>query len=169
MFSSNKSDFGTPDEVYLPLHAAWNFVLDAAANKYNTKCERFISEEDDSLECDWGMFLEGTDPRGAIWLNPPYSRNPGLMPWLKKAYEESVRLRRVVVVLVPARTETGWWWKYALRADRIWFARGRIRFNGGDHTAPFPSALVVFDGMTVVKGGTPSVWWWEPKGAKTIE
>lgn len=40
--------------------------LDVCANKHNKKCERFITEQQDTLVTPWG---EGN----LCWLNPPYS------------------------------------------------------------------------------------------------
>ena len=61
---------------------------------------------------------------------------------MKKAYESS-RHGATVVCLVPARTDTKWWHQYAMKGE-IRLLRGRVRFVGGDHSAPFPSAIVVF-------------------------
>jgi hypothetical protein len=50
-----------------------------------------------------------------------------------------------VVCLVPARTDTAWWHDYAMKG-KITFIRGRLKFGGQKNSAPFPSAVVVFDG-----------------------
>lgn len=36
-----------------------------------------------------------------------------------------------------------WWHDYAAKGQ-VRFLRGRLRFEGGKHSAPFPSAVVVF-------------------------
>jgi site-specific DNA-methyltransferase (adenine-specific) len=33
-----------------------------------------------------------------------------------------------------------------MRADEIYFLKGRLKFGECDNSAPFPSAVVVFDG-----------------------
>lgn len=38
------------------------------------------------------------------------------------------------------------WHDYVMRGGCIHFIRGRLRFGGGKGNAPFPSAVVVFDG-----------------------
>jgi site-specific DNA-methyltransferase (adenine-specific) len=58
-----------------------------------------------------------------------------------------------VVCLVPARTDTRWWWDYCLQGQVRVF-RGRVRFAGQRSGAPFPSALVVF-------GREPAWAWWD--------
>lgn len=52
--------------------------LDVCANKHNKKCERFITEQQDTLVTPWG---EGN----LCWLNPPYSN---VQPFLNKAVAE---------------------------------------------------------------------------------
>jgi site-specific DNA-methyltransferase (adenine-specific) len=53
-----------------------------------------------------------------------------------------------VVCLVPARTDTAWWHDYAMKGQ-IRFLRGRLKFGGAANSAPFPSAVVVFDKQDV--------------------
>ena len=50
-----------------------------------------------------------------------------------------------VVCLLPARTDTAWWHDYCMKG-KITFVRGRLKFGDGKNPAPFPSAVVVFDG-----------------------
>ena len=78
-------------------------------------------------------------------MNPPYGR--ALPRWMSKAVTEvwTERARRVVC-LVPARTDTAWWHRYVLPfAAEIQYLRGRVRFEGAVSSAPFPSAVVVFE------------------------
>ena len=76
-----------------------------------------------------------------FWMNPPYGREIG--KWMKKAYEESQQ-GCTVVCLVPSRTDTAWWHDYAMKADEIRYIRGRLKFQGAENSAPFPSAVVIF-------------------------
>ena len=73
-------------------------------------------------------------------MNPPYGREIG--KWMKKAYESSLH-GATVVCLVPARTDTAWWHDYAMKGN-IEFIRGRLKFGSSKNSAPFPSAVVVF-------------------------
>ena len=83
---------------------------------------------------------------GNIWMNPPYGREIGA--WMKKASET----KGLVVCLVPARTDTKWWHDYAMKAKEIRFVRGRLHFGDSKNSAPFPSAVVIFDGRQQTKG-----------------
>lgn len=73
-------------------------------------------------------------------MNPPYGRAIG--SWMKKAYG-AAQQGATVVCLVPARTDTTWWHCYAMKGE-IRLLRGRLKFEGATHSAPFPSAIVVF-------------------------
>ena len=81
---------------------------------------------------------------GSVWCNPPYS---DITSWVRKAHEEVSSGRcEVVVMLVPARTDTRWFhdWCYNKRGVEIEFVKGRLKFGGAKHNAPFPSMVVVF-------------------------
>ena len=73
------------------------------------------------------------------WMNPPYGREIG--KWVEKAYKSNA----VVVCLVPARTDTKWWHEFCMKSKEIRLVQGRLKFGGSKNSAPFPSAVVVFD------------------------
>ncbi len=133
-FSSATAEWPTPQDFFDKCNAEFGpFDLDVCATSENAKCSRYFTKVDDGLSQIWG---------GRIWMNPPYGRTIGL--WMQKAYESAQSGRAIVVCLVPARTDTAWWHDYAMKG-RIRFIRGRLKFGGHKNTAPFPSALVVFD------------------------
>lgn len=76
-----------------------------------------------------------------VFMNPPYGRVIG--DWIAKAYEESQK-GATVVCLIPARTDTRYWHDYVMKAAEIRLVRGRLKFGNGKNSAPFPSAVVVF-------------------------
>ena len=51
-----------------------------------------------------------------------------------------------VVMLIPARTDTKYWHNYVMKASQILFVKGRLKFGDSKNCAPFPSAVVIFDG-----------------------
>jgi phage N-6-adenine-methyltransferase len=130
-FMSEKMDWGTPQELFDRLNQEFHFTLDVCALPENAKCKHFFSPSEDGLSQKWN---------GACWMNPPYGRE--IEKWMQKALRESER-GATVVCLVPARTDTEWWHKYALQGE-IRFIRGRVKFQGASATAPFPSAIVIF-------------------------
>lgn len=133
LFSSKKEDWATPDKLFEELSLEFGpFDLDPCATKKNARAKRFFTKREDGLTRRWAP--------SKVWLNPPYGRQIG--SWIKKAWEESQK-GALVVCLLPARTDTDWWHNYVKRGE-IRFLKGRLKFKGAKHSAPFPSAVVVF-------------------------
>ena len=82
--------------------------------------------------------------KGVCWMNPPYGREIG--KWVRKAYESARDNNATVVCLLPARTDTKWFHDYCIPYGEITFVKGRLKFGGAKSGAPFPSAVVVFNG-----------------------
>tara|TARA_A100001035_G_C27498824_1_gene371051 strand:+ start:105 stop:578 length:474 start_codon:yes stop_codon:yes gene_type:complete len=137
MFSSKTGEWATPQEFFDKLNWRFGpFDLDPCADAANAKCAKFYTMQDDGLSQSW----EGHNS----FINPPYGR--GIDKWIKKAYEESRKENTKVVMLIPARTDTKYWHQYVMRADEIHFVKGRLKFGDSENAAPFPSAVIVFDG-----------------------
>ena len=134
MFSSEKDDWETPQDLFDELDDEFHFTLDAASSDFNAKCEKHYTVEDDGLSQSWA----GNN----VFLNPPYGRN--MKDWMRKAYEESQAENTTVVVLVPARTDTAWFHDYVYGKAELRFLRGRLKFGGCENSAPFPSLVVVY-------------------------
>ena len=104
-FKSERQTWETPDKLFEILNKEFNFEIDLAADKLNTKCKKFISKEQDALSVEWF---------GCGWLNPPYggSSENSLQNWVKKSFKESRKDGCKVVMLIPSRTNTIWWHEY---------------------------------------------------------
>ena len=131
MFSSATDEWSTPQDLFDELNSVFHFDLDACATRANAKCAHYFTRAEDALKQTW---------TGTVWMNPPYGRQ--IEAFMKKACE-SYRDGATVVCLVPARTDTRWWHQYATKGH-VLFLRGRLRFEGGAHSAPFPSAIIIF-------------------------
>ena len=72
------------------------------------------------------------------------ARHPrnAIRDWLEELLERG-RSGETLVCLVPARTDTSWWWNFC-RFGHVRFLKSRVRFEGEKSGAPFPSAVVVF-------------------------
>ena len=130
----------TPKYLFDRISSIFNFSLDVCALPENAKCESYYTPKDDGLSKPW---------RGGVWCNPPYGRE--ISSWVRKAYEESQKeYNSFVLMLLPARTDTKWWWEYVQGKATLFFIKGRVKF--GDHNvgAPFPSVLALY--MKEVKG-----------------
>jgi len=136
LFSSKSMEWSTPRDFFRQLDKEFGFNLDPCAQSHNALCSKFYTPEDDGLEQDWGGHT--------CFVNPPYGR--GIKEWVRKAYEEGQKDDTTVVMLIPARTDTQYWHNYIMNSDEIRLIKGRLKFGGGNHSAPFPSAVVVFRG-----------------------
>lgn len=124
--------WATPRRLFDELNAEFDFTLDVCATAGNAKCANYYSPEQDGLRQAWS---------GRCWMNPPYGR--AIKTWIKKAYQ-AARDGAMVVCLLPAKTDTGWWHDYVMKASEIRFLRGRLYFSDGPGRCPFPCAVVVF-------------------------
>ena len=122
-FSSVRDNWKTPKEVYAALDSEFHFDFDPCPP----------SPQFDGLLIDWGK---------RNFVNPPYSE---LKKWCAKAYGEHIK-GKLVVMLIPSRTDTIAWHEYVMKADKIRFIKGRLKFDDQKHPAPFPSAIIVFNG-----------------------
>ena len=136
MFSSESSEWETPDWLFDYYNWIYNFTLDVCASHENHKTAMYLTKDDDGLKGS----VSWKDHR--CWMNPPYGR--GISNWMEKALRESAR-GALVVCLVPARTDTRWWQAFVAReADYIEYLPGRLTFKGAKSSAPFPSAVVTY-------------------------
>jgi len=137
MFSSKTGNWSTPKEFFEKLNWRFGpFDLDPCASPTNTKCANFFTEAENGLDKNWEGFTS--------FVNPPYGR--GIERWIEKARMESQKDDTKVVMLIPARTDTKYWHEHVMKAAEIHFVKGRLKFGDSKNSAPFPSAVVVFDG-----------------------
>lgn len=132
LFSSKTDQHATPQDLFDQLDAEFSFTLDVCADPTNAKCLRYYTEVEDGLVQPWD---------GAVWCNPPYGRGVG--EWVQKAYVSILECAEVVVMLLPARTDTKWFHDYCVDAE-VRFIKGRLKFGDATNCAPFPSMVVVW-------------------------
>ena len=132
---SRGSDWSTPQELYNELDKEFHFTLDPCSTRENHKCKKYFTIDDDGLTKDWSNEI--------VFMNPPYK---GQTPkWVQKAYEESLR-GAVVVCLLSAGVNRSYWHNFIFPyAAQILWIKGCIKFEDSKSTAPFASALIVFD------------------------
>lgn len=132
MYSSKSTEWGTPQTLFDALDREFHFTLDPCATLDNAKCKQFFTQTENGLLHDWSDDI--------VFMNPPYGREIG--KWIRKAYISALA-GATVVCLIPSRTDTQWWHDYCMKGE-IRFIKGRLKFEGGENSAPFPSAIVVF-------------------------
>ena len=138
MFSSETDEWYTPIDFYNELNKEFNFNLDPCATDYNHKCNKYFTKEDNGLLQNWGGYR--------VYCNPPYGRAIGA--WVEKAYNEAQKKDTLVVMLLPARTDTKWFHSFIYHKAKIRFIKGRLKFGGCKNSAPFPSMIVIFKGAS---------------------
>ena len=133
--TSKSDEWSTPDDLFHELDNEFHFTLDPCATSENHKTPMYFTREQNGLKCSWG---------GArVFCNPPYSN---IGEWVRKAYTEATQPDTLVVLLIPARTDTRYFHDYILHRSEVRFIRKRVRFGGSNQNAPFPSMIVIFRG-----------------------
>lgn len=137
MFSSMNGYARTPKDLFNLLDSEFHFTLDVCADPlfplkdYNDKFTGWFGEY--GLKSYWTPHT--------VWMNPPYGNE--ITKWLDKADCERAFMKTTTVALLPARTDTNWFWKYCLQKE-IRLIKGRVRFQNYPNGAPFPSMIVIF-------------------------
>lgn len=134
MFSSKTDEWSTPQDLFDSLNEEFHFDLDVCANETNHKCALYYDRKQDGLKMPWREHV--------VWCNPPYGKEIG--KWVHAANQEHMTNGTTIVMLLPARTDTKWFHDDLLGWADIRFLRGRLKFGGSKHSAPFPSMLAVF-------------------------
>lgn len=137
LFSKNSDEWQTPEDLFQDLDREFRFDLDACATEINHMCDKYYSVSEDGLAQNWGG--------STVWCNPPYSQ---IKAWVRKCYYEGHKPNTIVVLLIPARTDTKYFQNYILHRCELRFISGRLRFKGPGAiaNAPFPSCLAIFRG-----------------------
>jgi len=170
MHSSARIDWATPKKVFDSLHKEFNFTLDVCATSANAKTPKYFNRRENGLKQDWNK--KGANWMNPPYGDPehPCKKNckkkkcaerghhnrkyiPGITDWVEKAANEMITRGCKTVALLPSRTDTGYFhsfiWDEETNGPRqgidIRFYKGRIKFEGAEHPAPFPSVIVVFD------------------------
>ena len=135
MVSSKSNEWETPQALFDELDREFHFTLDPCAMQGNAKCLHFYTQKENGLKQSWANEI--------VFMNPPYGGNTG--KWIEKAWYESQN-KAIVVCLIVSSTDRSYWHDYIFPyASEIRWLRGRITFGEANSTAPFASAIVVFD------------------------
>ena len=120
-----RSDWSTPPAVCRALDGEFHFTLDACARADNALCSLFFTKEQNGLMQSW---------RGhRVYCCPPSGRKSFEL-WTEKSSREALQKDTIVVMLLPASTDAGWFHKYILNQPGV-----VVRFL--DHRIPFENSL----------------------------
>lgn len=130
-------DWETPQYFFDLLDDKYHFTLDPCATKKNALCSIYYTINDDGLKWSW----EGH----TVFVNPPFKY---IGEWSKKCYIEALNYSTTVVMILPSRTDTKYWHEYIMKADKIYFCKGRVNFLKGGVLSKagsnFPLSVVIF-------------------------
>ena len=82
----------TPDDIWEPLNAEFNFTVDACASDKNHLVDRYWTAETDALKQEWDNEI--------IYCHPMFDRH--IPKFIKKAIDST----SICVFLLPASTHT---------------------------------------------------------------
>jgi|SRR6185503_7948532 len=135
MPQSQTVEWETPQNLFDELNEEFGFTVDIAASALNAKVFPYFDKNTNSLEHPllWDHQI--------VWCNPPYGRQ--IKDWVKMASEAK---NSIVVMLVPARTDTRWFHEYVYKKQNVEvrFIKGRLKFGGEKNNAPFPNMIIIF-------------------------
>jgi len=137
-FSSKRNDWETPKWVIDKLKERFEITYDVACTTENCVCNSgiYFNQGRDGLNEKWSEY-------GYNFCNPPYGRE--ISKWVEKAYREYNERKIKTIMLIPSRTDTKYWHEYIFGKAKIEFLKGRLKFSNCKNSAPFPSALIIYD------------------------
>jgi len=119
----------------------FKFTLDPASSEENHLCDKYYTYHENGLLQDW----KGEN----VFINPPYS---DIENWVKKCYYEGQKDNTIVVLLIPVRTDTKYWHKYCMKAERLLFCKGRVNFLiKCDNCKKSVSKTIIYKGRRLCK------------------
>ncbi len=135
---TGENEWYTPAEyVKAARKVLGSIELDPASSdtaQETVKAERYFTADVDGLAQAWRA--------DTVFLNPPYSQ-PAIWDFIDRLVLELIQGNvGSAILLTHNYTDTAWFHRAGEVASAICFTRGRIKFVGAPHPAPFPSAVV---------------------------
>jgi site-specific DNA-methyltransferase (adenine-specific) len=155
LFSSGKTDYETPPWLFNKLNNEFHFDVDVCASYKNAKCNFWYGHLTDNVFID-SLTQNWSENFKTAFMNPPYGQ--AIKPFMRKAVVQAIK-GMTVVALIPARTDTIWWFDYVLKATELRFLKGRVKFIGGKYQAAFPSVIAIFKKGVQQAAKRPIVRW----------
>lgn len=152
--TADRQTWETPQALFDLLDAEFGFTLDPCAEPETAKCARYYTAADDGLAQSWAGEV--------VFCNPPYGDKAA---WVRKAWTEAAEHGALVVLLIPACTDTRLARDFCRFGEQR-FITGRLKFDGGRTAAPFASSVVIFrPGQGRERPGRWHLWGaWPPPG-----
>ena len=124
MFSSLSDEWRTPQSLFDKLDKEFDFDSDPCPSNKPLK---------KGLINSWGK---------RVFVNPPYS---DIKYWVSKCWHESNN--KIIVMLIPSRTDTKWWHEYVMKAKEI---RGTDKNTLSEKTIELKKELVKMNAQIAI-------------------
>lgn len=126
MFSSARTDYSTPADLFEQVNGVFRFGLDTCAEEWNTKVpDNYITPEMDALSVSWATLRPLGIQYFTAWMNPPYGDEV-------YSFTEMARMEQIngvtTVGLLAARTDSKWFHAFCSQATGILALDKRVRF-----------------------------------------
>ena len=130
-------DWYTPPDIFDALGLIFDLDPCSPGPAHWVPARKIYTKEDDGLVQPWS---------GTVFMNPPFGRRNGHVPWLRKflAHGDGV-------AIVRAYTSSAWFHQWAVKAQTMCFPRGKTKFIRPDGSiGRAPGHGVVLLGMGAV-------------------
>lgn len=149
----DRDEWRTPPWLFEWLDDRFDFHIDLAATRENTRCSQFYAKEHDALSIKWHIIDNAT--KG--FCNPPYSN---IDPWLDKAIHEQ-RHGFLTVMVFPSPNGEDRFGQVFSHASEIIDIVGRVHFLRPDGTEckqnTRGTSVYIFDPTRI--GAACQRWW----------
>ena len=130
-------DWYTPPDIFVALGLIFDLDPCSPGPAHWVPARKIYTKEDDGLVQPWS---------GTVFMNPPFGRRNGHVPWLRKflAHGDGI-------AIVLAYTSSAWFHQWAVKAQTMCFPRGKTKFIRPDGSiGRAPGHGVVLLGMGAV-------------------
>lgn len=145
LFSSKTDQWATPQDFFDALNAEFHFDLDPCADEENHKTPEYFTKDQDGLRQDWSG--------RRVFCNPPYGR--AISAWVEKSFREGHKDDTLVVMLIPARTDTRYFHDFIKNRAEVRFIPGRLKFGGVSTLLPSRQWSLYFAAPECERGIAP--------------
>jgi hypothetical protein len=122
---AQSDEWYTPPEIFDALRLTFDLdPCSAGAGRDHVPARQRFTKDDDGLSQPW---------HGLVWMNPPFGKRNGHVPWLQKFCSHPDG-----IALVSARTSSAWFHEFVPMMTNILFPLGKTKFHRPDWT-PGPS------------------------------
>ena len=140
------------------LKKKYSLKLDPCASKKNTMCQNYFTKSQDGLSQEWKVNAIFNPPFAEPVLNPDGTQKTRIKDgieepifknvigkWVKKAVEQSLKHRTIVIGILPVYTGSDWFQRYIKGIVYVDYLGGRIKHTSPDGKTGSPN----FDSMLV--------------------